>query len=175
MSWTAYFTHSHVSPPRHFTKRSYSGLSLCRLATTLPFLVRTKLFSSSHDAIKFFVLPSCHTEGQHNLVAATPHTTQPVTLTPCREHGSNIPPLKVPKFLGSFYLPLYKSWAWQLPSLWYFFIWLTWAFLTTTPVSALASSTTFGFKNLAITIGLDHLSSSFAEMPFPFELSTFTR
>jgi hypothetical protein len=52
-------------------------------------LVHTKLVcSSSRDAIKFCVLPSCHTEGQHNLVAAAPHTTQLVTLNLCREHGS---------------------------------------------------------------------------------------
>ena len=47
----------------------------------------------------------------------------------------------------------------------FIFYWLKWAFFLITPELAFASCTKFGFINLAITIGLDHLSSSFAETP----------
>ena len=60
----------------------YSGLSLRRLATTPPFWCILLFFPRATSPIPR------HTAGQHNLVAAAPHTTQLVTLTTCREHGS---------------------------------------------------------------------------------------
>jgi hypothetical protein len=53
----------------------------------------------------------------------------------------------------------------------YLLICETWAFLTITPVSGFANCTVTADKNLAITKGIDHLLSNFAERCCTLELT----